>query len=194
MDYNLIKRAYEEELPRMMEYAREQPGKWYRSYLFDWMRMMSPIEQDMWVAIRCFGKLPLYPQFPVGKHFVDFGNPQLKIAIECDGMEFHTDKQKDAERTKRINAEGWTIYRVTGSECKVLVQDQPEETGRWHIDEWKQWYEHFYLETIEGLLKALAVTFMGWWKNTEESDKGELFYFELAMIDKCLEKRKDNPF
>lgn len=73
---------------------------------------MTPIETDVWIEIRCIG-LPFYPQYPVGRRFVDFGDPQARIAIEVDGAAFHTpegDAQKDAE----LKAEGWRVIRITG--------------------------------------------------------------------------------
>ena len=47
---------------------------------------------------------------------VDFGNPIAKVALECDGAQFH-DARKDAARDRKLAALGWTVYRVPGWQC-----------------------------------------------------------------------------
>lgn len=78
---------------------------------------MSPIEEALWSDIRAEGAV-FYPQFPVVRYFVDFGNPAAKVAIECDGKSYHGDAEKDALRQRAIEADGWTVYRITGADCK----------------------------------------------------------------------------
>lgn len=86
----------------------------------------TPIEAALWHDIRALGVV-LYPQFPVGGVFVDFANPKAKVAIECDGRAFHTDAKKDAERDSSLREQGWTVYRIGGSNC---FTDTNQETGR----------------------------------------------------------------
>jgi len=93
-------------------------------YEVDWMRVFTPIERALWHDIRCAGAV-LYPQYPVGRFFVDFGNPVAKVAVECDGSAFHLDIEKDHRREAEIRALGWGVYRLSGRECK---QDFDEET------------------------------------------------------------------
>lgn len=81
----------------------------------DWMPMFSPIELLAWHDIRELG-LPLWPQFPVGRFFVDFGNPVAQVAFECDGAAYH-DAAHDAARDRELNAIGWTVYRAPGWLC-----------------------------------------------------------------------------
>jgi hypothetical protein len=59
----------------------------------------------------------MYPQYPVGRYFVDFANPAAKVAIECDGKRWHTDKERDAQRQGEIEALGWVVYRISGRDC-----------------------------------------------------------------------------
>lgn len=85
-------------------------------YFIDWCSVFTPIEMDAWQTIRGKG-LPMYPQVPVGRFFVDFGDPVSRIAIECDGAAWHVDKDRDARRDAELDELGWTVYRVTGKEC-----------------------------------------------------------------------------
>jgi very-short-patch-repair endonuclease len=77
---------------------------------------MTPIEDAIWSEIRQHGAI-LYPQYPVAGYFVDFGNPIAKVAIECDGAAYHQNKAKDAARQAAIEANGWRVFRLTGSQC-----------------------------------------------------------------------------
>jgi len=71
-----------------------------------------------------------YPQWPVGRFFVDFANPVAKVAIECDGKAFH-DVERDAKRQGEIEAMGWAVYRFTGRECNVeSVIETSDDWGR----------------------------------------------------------------
>lgn len=87
---------------------------------------LTPIEDWLWIHIRASNAI-FYPQYPVGRFFVDFANPVAKVAIECDGAEFHKDKAKDAARDRELSAMGWKVYRVPGHIC---VRDNDHETGR----------------------------------------------------------------
>ena len=89
---------------------------------------MTPIEAWLWGDIRCVGSV-LYPQYPVGGFFVDFGNPVAKVAVECDGHDFHLDKAKDDRRDAALRALGWTVYRFTGSECKEDTSEHYDDNG-----------------------------------------------------------------
>lgn len=97
-------------------------------YWWDGMVEMTPIERSMWSDIRCSGVV-FYPQYPVLKYFVDFGNPLLKIAIECDGQYWH-DKEKDSVRDAEMNSIGWTVYRFTGRDCLKTGIEFEDEHGR----------------------------------------------------------------
>ena len=77
---------------------------------------LSPIERLFWFDIRAQGVV-LYPQYPLGPYFLDFANPAARLAIECDGAAYHTDPQHDAERQRAIEAIGWAVYRISGSDC-----------------------------------------------------------------------------
>lgn len=91
--------------------------------------VLTPIESALWEDIRQAGAV-LYPQYPVAGFFVDFGNPVARVAIECDGAAFHTDRAKDARRQAAIEANGWTVYRFTGRECKKDSAEQVDAIGR----------------------------------------------------------------
>lgn len=115
--FNQILAHYSEINPEIMA---ERHNEWaVDPYHWSGLVVMSPIEEWMWGAIRDVNAV-FYPQYPVGKFFVDFANPKAKVAIECDGAAFHQDLDKDAERDRQLAELGWTVYRITGSECCQL--------------------------------------------------------------------------
>lgn len=90
---------------------------------------MSPIEAAMWGEMRVEGVV-FYPQYPVGRFFVDFGNPVARVAIECDGRAFHQDWAKDRARQDEIEAAGWRVYRLSGRAClQESLEVEDRETG-----------------------------------------------------------------
>lgn len=93
-------------------------------YFLDWR--FTPIEYAVWQDIRGSG-LPMLPQVPVLKYFIDFGDPEKKIGIECDGKQWH-DPVKDKKRDDQLAAVGWKIFRISGHVCKRILTDP------WELD------------------------------------------------------------
>lgn len=142
---------------------------------------MTPIEKNVWNTIRGYG-LELYPQFPVGKYYLDFANPFLKVAIEVDGKE-HLDPEriaKDAKRTYELSLAGWEIVRIPGwitfkrngelcrcqrEECQMCVADFERPTldalmldlrDDWHLHRSRTYSsEECRLMTTEEIMKLV---------------------------------------
>lgn len=85
--------------------------------------IMSDIEEIFFERLRATRTL-LYPQFPIGKRFVDFGNPAWKIGVEVDGLRWHQDPSKDYERAKEIMGMGWRLFHVRSL---VIYENDPDE-------------------------------------------------------------------
>ena len=105
--WDRIREAWKVVEPNILSRGRCDP------YWFDWD--FTPIERDLWTDLRCAG-VPMYPQVPVGRFFIDFGDPLERIGLEADGRDFH-DVARDRARDEILLREyGWRIYRVTGSQ------------------------------------------------------------------------------
>lgn len=138
-------------------------------YFIDWTTHFTPIESDAWHTIRCLG-LPLYPQFPVGNVFVDFGDPVKKIALECDGKAYH-DAEKDLIRDYELFKAGWIVFRATGREChkadidlESMIEDLRNECM--YESDFNEKVEDWALNTSDGLITAIGWKYYG--KNTHE--------------------------
>lgn len=110
----------------------------------DWVMLFTPIESAAWHDIRSYG-VPMWPQFPVGKYFADFGNPVAKVALECDGKQFH-DPKKDALRDKAFASMGWRVIRAPGWQCVKVLDDEEDEDYRDRM-------------TLDGIMKNLRDEF-----------------------------------
>lgn len=92
-------------------------------YEVNWIPLFTPIEYGLWYDIRDCNAV-LYPQYPVGRFFVDFANPVAKVVVECDGAAYHQDKAKDDARQREIESLGWKVFRITGRDCLSQFDEQ----------------------------------------------------------------------
>jgi hypothetical protein len=130
-NWNAIRRFYKAWDPVLLNHRQDEwamdPYEWDNG-----MIRMTHIETWLWADIRNNSAI-LYPQYPVGGVFVDFANPVAKVAIECDGAAYHQDKAKDEARDGRLRAMGWSVYRITGSDCRTESDEETGEPGRAYV-------------------------------------------------------------
>jgi very-short-patch-repair endonuclease len=123
-NWNQIRDHYQALTPRILA---ERKDEWAADpYEWSHIIQLTPIEDWLWVQIRDANAI-FYPQYPVGRYFVDFANPKARVAVECDGAAYHLDKAKDAARDRALREMGWVVYRIPGYDC---VRDNDHETGR----------------------------------------------------------------
>jgi len=89
-------------------------------------RIESPIEQALWRELKDYG-LYLIPQYQIGKYRVDFALPEYRLIIECDGKEWHRDKEKDKIRDNELGEKGWTVMRIEGYRIKYYINQVIKE-------------------------------------------------------------------
>lgn len=83
------------------------------------LTVSSPIEVLLWDALE---KADLtkeaIKQYPIGKYQIDIAYPYKKLAIECDGREYHRENQlqleRDQKRDKYLARKGWRTLRIEG--------------------------------------------------------------------------------
>ena len=126
--WSIIREIYRQNIGRIME-ARDRGLRGRTDpYLLDWD--FTPIERQAWQEIRGMA-LPLYPQFPVDRYFIDFADPKFKIGVELDGKAFH-DPVADMVRDRRLLSLGWRMFRIPGR------KSFPWKGVRPFSDEWYQ--------------------------------------------------------
>ncbi|WP_082596394.1 endonuclease domain-containing protein [Sphingomonas sp. Root241] len=73
----------------------------------------TPAEKLLWSHLRKsqLGGFKFTRQLPVAGHFGDFGCRSARLIIELDGSQHAEQAERDAERTRRIEAEGYRVIR-----------------------------------------------------------------------------------
>ncbi|MGG4156896.1 MULTISPECIES: DUF559 domain-containing protein [Bacteria] len=77
----------------------------------------SPIEWRLYKALIFRGEI-VEPQVPCGKYRIDLALKPYRIAIECDGKEFHSSPEQiahDRRKNKYLRKNGWKVLRFSGS-------------------------------------------------------------------------------
>lgn len=120
----------------------------------NWAAIFTPIEVGAWRDIRAAG-LPLWPQLPVDRFFVDFGNPVVKVALECDGKQWH-DPLKDAERDRRLTSLGWVVLRAPGSRCVKAFDREHRGLSAIEVAERE---EEARQQTMLGIIEEMSALF-----------------------------------
>ena len=63
-------------------------------------------------------------EYRVWKYCLDFALVSCKVAIECDGVYWHSlNPEKDIRRDAKLGGFGWVTYRFTGDEIRDDVDD-----------------------------------------------------------------------
>lgn len=147
--WQIIRDAYALMLPKIME-GRVNP------YFLEWD--FTPIERLAWMDIRG-GGIPMYPQFPVGRVFIDFADPVLKIGVELDGAAYHQ-HEKDLARDTELAKRGWKIFRVKGRDAVKIVPNPFESQYDFvHDGDWRQALLDWGMSDSTGFFWALDRVF-----------------------------------
>ena len=135
----------------------------WEPYPVDWMQVFTKIEQMVWSDLRCAG-VNMWPQYPVGRRFVDFADPKKRIAIECDGKDWH-DEQSDYERDLELAEMGWIVFRIPGSACMRTLTSSFEEFDEYETENERkritQEKQRWMRITSEGFIEAMSVFYYG---------------------------------
>lgn len=101
----------------------------------EWQHTLSEVQLKVYNDIKSIGTY-LYPLYPIGDYFIDFGNPFKKIGIEL--------LYKEREREERLacieyfKSFGWTVYVL---ESKYIEPSAEELYNRLNPDAIQTLYE-----------------------------------------------------
>ncbi len=96
---------------------------------------MSPIEFKLYTAMLELGLSPR-PQYGIDWYIVDFAFPDVRLAVEADGVFHRTEERrtKDKQRDWILRRNGWTVKRFYGttihdraSNCAYVVKQEVED-------------------------------------------------------------------
>lgn len=76
----------------------------------------SPLERMLYYELRYVYKGQVVPQYPLGPYWIDFAIPKHKLALECDGYQYHSSEKArlhDRNRDVYMKRAGWKVMRFT---------------------------------------------------------------------------------
>lgn len=153
--FDAIARLYARDRARILQLHAERRGTRLHGFI-DWRAAMTPIERQFYDAALCY-PLALYPQYPVGRRFVDFGNPYHRVAVELDSVAWH-DPVADHERDVELLGLGWETYRVP-SRFLHEPEEAPDTTDL-DADAACRVRQEWMSRSPEGLLKTLSIYYV----------------------------------
>jgi len=178
--WDVIREAYDFHLPDILEARSHGPRGRTSPYFIDWK--FTPIEEYAWHDIRSIG-VPLYPQFPVDRYFIDFADPYLKIGVELDGKDFHS-PERDRPRDERLWALGWRIYRIAGRNS--LPEPRESADARMEMPKSERDFANraWGMRWSEGFFWALNVTYYKpTWATEENKNTAYMILDAHRLID-----------
>lgn len=149
-------------------------------WLLEWN--LTPIERNAWEDIRFFG-LTLYPQFPVGRRFIDFADPNLCIGVEIDGRAYHQ-YERDASRDFELQLAGWSMFHIPGRNTfsahpdPFLEEWERVETGDYDDDGFRSRVFEWGRASSGGFFWALQYTYY----DPRPDDEKELLTTAKAIL------------
>ena len=160
----VLYRYYDLVAPQIMKIAAEE-GPYTRGcekYGLPWVQTFSHAEKFAWEKLHNHPSVMLYPEYPVGKFFLDFGNPALSIGVEIDGKNYH-DKDYDFARDLALLRQGWIIFRVPAKELFWDLEHPADYVTRnggsiehdWNDPEVHEVAINYYLRSGDGFLESL---------------------------------------
>lgn len=123
--------------------------------LEDWHSTLSDIQLKLYNDIKDIGVF-LYPLYPIGEYFVDFGNPYKKVGIEILYKEY--ERQERLDCVEIFRKLGWTIYTLESKYVTFSAEDLfyklfPEERdGDRDNEKWTQFIFDYRNENSECLV------------------------------------------
>lgn len=91
---------------------------------------MTSIEKKMSEILDSLGVDYIF-QYPILGYDTDFAIPDLNVVIECDGLYWHKgNEEKDKKRQKKIEKEGWQVFRFTDVQINKDFDNVKKEVSR----------------------------------------------------------------
>ena len=94
-------------------------------------RASTDVEAALWQRLRArqIEGAKFVRQLPIGSYVTDFACRPARLAIELDGGQ-HADNAADVERTRAIEAHGYTVLRFWNNDVVEHIEGVLEEIRR----------------------------------------------------------------
>jgi very-short-patch-repair endonuclease len=119
----------------MFIFRRKEPPM-YDAITMQRLKCESPIERRLYDAL-VFRGYAVSTQVPCGKYRIDLALLGPKIAIECDGKEYHSSTEQKAHDRRKdayLRKNGWKVMRFSGRQINrgmshILHKIEKEVSG-----------------------------------------------------------------
>lgn len=154
----------------------------------DPLRLLNTAERMVNSDLYYFA-MHMYPQYPILNYFVDFADPYRRVAIEVDGAKFHQDGEKELRRHKEIEADGWTLYHITGAEAfgnidsfyalgnRIILDKDGDEVSYEYEDDFINHRDNLLISCASGIVCCIKR------KHYPEKSNLEVFYLPKGDVD-----------
>jgi hypothetical protein len=151
----IIKQKYEKILPHIIK----NKSCYVDPYIVNWHGVINENEYNLFERFRAIGT-PMYPQYPVGKYWLDFGNPYYKVGIEADSKAHH-DLEKDIIRDRELQKMGWKVYHIPS---RLSFTQKVVDTSCVYDDdeEYEPVWKEYLTETLDGVLECISRSITGY--------------------------------
>ena len=86
----------------------------------NWYHTLSNVQVKVFEDIKYVG-LFLYPIYPIGEHFIDFGHPFKKVGIVVLYKDFQ--RQERLEAIKYFENKGWTVFTLESKAVFLTAEE-----------------------------------------------------------------------
>lgn len=182
MDEFKRRELYKEGYDYLTPLIIERKGHFVSPYFLDWNAVLNDNEFTVWCSCRG-NNVPLFPQYPVGKYWLDFGNPYFKIGVEVDSKTYH-DKEKDELRDEELKKLGWKMYHLTSREAFWATGKQYYDYDLYYDhEEMIEKYKDYLIHTVCGVLMCINHVSMHKCLSPEFEDTAQIVAYRHQLIE-----------
>jgi len=115
IDFKRIKLEYEREFS-----DQSKKGSDHLSFhVEDWPNVLNEIQIEIFREIKSVG-VCLYPFYPIGDSFINFGNPFSKIGLEIIYKDYIQEKENKINEFKK---KGWKVYKINTNHDRSTLEE-----------------------------------------------------------------------
>lgn len=115
INFNQIKKDYEQEFSDQSKKGSDKLS----FHVEDWNNVLDKSQLEIFREIKSIG-VWLFPFYPIGNQFVNFGNPFSKVGIEIIYNNFKQEKEIKIQEFEKI---GWEIHKIPAFNNTLSVED-----------------------------------------------------------------------
>lgn len=127
INFNQVKQDYEQEFSDQLEKGSDKLSY----HIEDWNNVLDKYQLEIFREIKSVG-VWLFPFYPIGNHFVNFGNPFSKVGIEIIYKNFKLEKEI---KIQEFEKKGWEIHGISSIHNTLSVDDLYTQKHKGYLED-----------------------------------------------------------